>query len=562
MQLRIEDRAAAQAATVEKARRIVMLRTSWDTQEKLREWSKQMGFDLAWSYSGWPQSSWDFDFHVTVVASSNEVRIPDGARMIDPLTIDVAGYAVLGVDRSIPTLKLEANKTLSAIREFFISTYGVKPTFEDFKPHVSLSYKWDGEPPVEEFSPLPPFPLVFDVLMVSTLDEPAKTKDAVTSRKVMALSDKATISGTRKTADGYLVTEARVARGGNIQDYYGSEIGHADASRVFKVYRPENEIFKRDALASFAHKPVTMGHPANGVSPETWRKDAVGSIGSEVVRDGEFVRVPMVIMDAQAIADIESGVREISMGYDCELVMEAGTTKDGRAYDAYQRGHRMNHAAIVEVGRAGPQCRIGDQSRTPHQQQKDTPAMKTVTIDGKATEVTDEVAAHIAKLTADADTAKKVATDSVDVLDQAKTLLADLKSQKADADKAVADAKAEAKAAKDAVNADAIHAAAAELATVIDSAKVIAPDLDVKGKTVAAIKKDAVAKKLGDERVKDKSEDAIGAMFDLLSVAAADADPVARAIQSAVKTGDAGDKAFNDYRAGLSTAWQTPVAKN
>ena len=77
------------------------------------------------------------------------------------------------------------------------------------------------------------------------------------------------------------------------------------------------------------------------------------------------------------------------------------------------------------------------------------------------------------------------------------------------------------------------------------------------------IKKDAVAKKLGDEKVKDKSDDAIGAMFDLLSVAAADADPVARAIQTAVsKTADAGDKAFNDYRASLSTAWQTPVAKN
>ena len=551
--MQFADRAAFQAATVEKARRIVMLRASWETQEKLREWAKTEGFDLGWSYSGWPQSSWDFDFHVTVVASSNEVRVPDGVRSIDPLTLVVSGYDVLGVDRRIPVLKLDANKTLSAIREFFVATHGMQPTFADFKPHVSLSYKWGGEPPVYGLAPaLPAFPLVFDMLMVSTIDdEPSKTKDAATSRKVMALSDKATIGGTRKTADGYLVTEARVARGGNIQDYYGSEIGHADASRVFKVYRPENEIFKRDALASFAHKPVTMGHPANGVSPETWRKDAVGSIGSEVVRDGEFVRVPMVIMDAQAIVDIESGVREISMGYDCELVMETGTTKDGRAYDAYQRGHRMNHAAIVEVGRAGPQCRIGDQSRTP-KQQKDTPAMKTVTHDGKSYEVADDVAAVITKLQADV----KGTLDAVNpVLDKANDLVKSLKADKATSDEALAAKDAEIASLKKVVpTADQLHAMAAELSVVVDAAKRIAPDLDVKGKTADAIKLAAVTHVVGDEAVKGKSADYIAATFDHL-MNANDADPVAKALASNI-TGDASAKAYKAYDDHLANAWK------
>lgn len=554
--MQFADRAAVQAATVEKARRIVMLRASWETQEKLREWAKAEGFDLGWSYSGWPQSSWDFDFHVTVVASSNEVRVPDGVRSIDPLTLTVSGYDVLGVDRRIPVLKLDANKTLSAIREFFVATYGVQPTFADFRPHVSLSYKWDGDPRIDGLAPaLPPFPLVFDMLMVSTIDdEPSKTKDAATFRKVMALSDKAIIGGTRKTADGYLVTEARVARGGNIQDYYGSEIGHADTSRVFKVYRPENEIFKRDALASFAHKPVTMGHPANGVSPETWRKDAVGSIGSEVVRDGEFVRVPMVIMDAQAIADIESGVREISMGYDCELVMEAGTTKDGRAYDAYQRGHRMNHAAIVEVGRAGPQCRIGDQSRTP-KQQKDTPAMKTVTHDGKSYEVADDVAAVITKLQADAKGTLDTLKDGLAVFDDAKAMLADMKAKQEANDKALADAKAEAEAAKKAVpTADQLHAMAAELSVVVDAAKRIAPDLDVKGKTADAIKFAAVTHVVGDDAVKGKSADYIAATFDHL-MNTNDADPVAKALASNI-TGDASAKAYKAYDDHLANAWK------
>lgn len=551
--MQFADRVAPEAATVEKSRRIVMLRASWDTQDKLREWAKAEGFDLAWSYSGWPQSSWDFDFHITVVASSNEVRIPDGVRMIDPLTLDPVGYDVLGVDRRIPVLTIGPNKTVSAIREFFVATHGMKPTFEDFKPHISLSYKWDGDPAVETLAPaMPPFPLIFDSLMVSTFDEPVKTKDAVTSRKVMALSDNATISGTRKTADGYLVTEARVARGGNIQDYFGYEIGHSDASKVFKVYRHENEIFKRDTLASFAHKPVTMGHPDNGVSPETWRKDAVGSIGSEVVRDGEFVRVPMVIMDAKAISDIESGVREISMGYDCELVMEAGTTSDGRAYDAFQRGHRMNHAAIVEVGRAGPQCRIGDQSRTP-KQQKDTPAMKTVTIDGKAFEVADEVAAALSKAQADV----KGTLDAVTpVLDKANDLVRTLSADKAAADKALADKDAEIATLKKSIpSADAIHAMAAELATVVDAAKRIAPELDVTGKTADAIKLAAVTHVVGDDAVKGKSADYIAATFDHLSVTN-DADPVAKALASNKGTMDAVAKAYKTYDDNLANAWK------
>jgi hypothetical protein len=554
------DRVADLATATDADYRIVMLRASWETQDKLREWAKQYGFDLSWSYNGWPQSSFDFDFHITLVASSNKVKIPDGVRFIDPLTVTPAGFGILGVDQKVPVLKIEPDDKLKAMRDFFIQAYGVKPTFDGFIPHISLSYKWDGQPAIEEGQPeFPDFPLVFDLLMVSTMDPPSKTEDAKTSRKILSYADKAApIPSTRRTADGYLVTEARVARGGNIQEYYGHEIGEGEPNQLFKVWRPEDEIFRRESLATFAHKPVTLSHPDIGVSPENFKDEAVGHLGSEVIRDGEFVRVPLVVMDADAIKAIENGTREISMGYDCELVVQAGTTPDGRAYDAYQKNIRVNHCAIVEAGRAGPACRIGDQARTPrartHKPQKDTiPMTKTVTIDGKAFEVTDEVAAAIAKVDATLTTALSTMDTQKTAIDALKADKAKLEADLADANKKVADAPKP-------LTADEIHALATELATTMDKAKKVAPDLDPKGKTADAIRKEAVSKKLGDAAVKGKDQAYFNAMFDVLAMS--DDDPVAKALKAGPKTvGDEGDKAFNDYVAGLSKAWQTPVAK-
>ena len=46
---------------------------------------------------------------------------------------------------------------------------------------------------------------------------------------------------------------------------------------------------------------------------------AVGQTGSEIVRDGEFVRVPLVLMDAAAINAYESGYHIGVTGVDTDL---------------------------------------------------------------------------------------------------------------------------------------------------------------------------------------------------------------------------------------------------
>ena len=75
---------------------------------------------------------------------------------------------------------------------------------------------------------------------------------------------------------------AKVARTG-IQLYRGAEVDRPDLD-VVRVMRPEEEVFNKDSLASFVGKPMTNEHPAKPVSAESWKTDAIGSIGESVLR--------------------------------------------------------------------------------------------------------------------------------------------------------------------------------------------------------------------------------------------------------------------------------------
>lgn len=97
------------------------------------------------------------------------------------------------------------------------------------------------------------------------------------------LHDAVEISGTRRTADGYLVADARVARTG-IQTYAGFEVdpdgslGLRDKATV-RVYRPDDEVFADAAMRSYAYRPVTNDHPSEAVTADNWRDVSVGQTG-------------------------------------------------------------------------------------------------------------------------------------------------------------------------------------------------------------------------------------------------------------------------------------------
>ena len=171
----------------------------------------------------------------------------------------------------------------------------------------------------------------------------------------MRLYDRLTIDASNRTSAGYLVVNAKVAKLDNVQTYLGSEVGKPEMATV-RVFRPRDEVSK--ARPSFAHRPVTLGHPDVPVTAENWKQLARGWTGDEVAIEGDIVRVPMLLADAEAIKAVEAGTRQLSMGYDAELDWTPGTSPSGEAYDAIQRSIRGNHVALVDAARGGPELTV------------------------------------------------------------------------------------------------------------------------------------------------------------------------------------------------------------
>ena len=183
--------------------------------------------------------------------------------------------------------------------------------------------------------------------------------------------------GMRTTASGYLVAEPRVARIG-IQLYKGHEVGRPDMDEV-RVYRPETEVFDTRAMSSLAHRPVTFNHPDTNVDPSNWREFSVGHSTGDVARDGDFIRVPLALMDQAAIDAAKSGHSQLSVGYGAKLVWGQGETSDGQLYDAMQTDIRANHIALVRTARGGDKLRMGDNS---HEKRRSPMTDRTINLDG------------------------------------------------------------------------------------------------------------------------------------------------------------------------------------
>jgi len=131
---------------------------------------------------------------------------------------------------------------------------------------------------------------------------------------------------------------------------------NADGSLRRELRLPQH-VFDSRALASFHMVPLTNDHPDEALTADNTAQYQRGSIGNDVRRDGDFVRVSGLVTDAALVAAIMAGKTELSCGYDCELVPTAGEW-NGIKYDAVQTNIRGNHIAVVDRGRAGPSARI------------------------------------------------------------------------------------------------------------------------------------------------------------------------------------------------------------
>lgn len=374
------------------------------------------------------------------------------------------------------------------------------------------------------------------------------------------LADKLTLDAPRRTSDGYMAVRARAARVGHYS-YTGREVdpdnahGLRDAASV-NVLREEGEVFADRAVRSFLMKPITDDHPAEAVTAANWRDHARGTVAG-AMRDGDHLAFDLVLMDAATIAKVEAGKAELSNGYSAQLAFGDFTAPDGTKCPVRQTHIVGNHVAVVDRGRAGPSCRIGDAApcdALPRTILNDRePPMKTMLIDGLTIDV------------ANADTAEATIKTLIAARDGANAKVAGLETQVATltTDKATLTAeKATLEAqVKDAASPAKLRDAAKSYALTADKAKALGVAV-TDAMDEPAIVKAVVDAKLG-ATAAGWTDAQYAASFAALTAGVKPAPAGVQPLGSPVVIGDARTEYENDrtkQRRALSDAWRAPFS--
>lgn len=327
--------------------------------------------------------------------------------------------------------------------------------------------------------------------------------------------------------NGFLVDTPVVARLG-VQVYY------MDDGRTVREFRPAEEVFKDESLASYQGKPMTLDHVF--VNSENAKEVVVGSVTGKAEPLGSSVVAPIVVYDNTAIQEAMAGnAKELSVGYSAildetpgwgdpitgEYVLKSDGDQfdvpDGwQEFDAIQRDIKVNHLAMVYRGRAGiAKLNMDGEQENPYTtdvdiNKEDKQEMIKIKLDGaREFEVAPEIASHIEALNAKADTA----------IAERDALKAKVDAMPAEIEAAVAKAKADA---------DALAA----LVAVAAEAGVKADGLDAKGIKVAYVKE------VSGLDVSGKSDAYIDAAFDI----AKESDKMAE-VRKATTASDKSDSA-------------------
>uniref|UniRef100_C6BBT1 Putative bacteriophage protein n=1 Tax=Ralstonia pickettii (strain 12D) TaxID=428406 RepID=C6BBT1_RALP1 len=160
------------------------------------------------------------------------------------------------------------------------------------------------------------------------------------------------------TPEGFLLCEeVPVARTGEMIYGPGEVPVEPGPDGLIRISRTPEEVFRDETLASCVGKPVTLDHPDDFVGPTNFA--ALGKGAMLNVRRGSGIEddlmiADLLVTDAEAIKAIQDdGIEEVSLGYEADYEQ----VSPGRGV---QRNIVVNHVALVERGRCGPRCAIGD----------------------------------------------------------------------------------------------------------------------------------------------------------------------------------------------------------
>lgn len=163
--------------------------------------------------------------------------------------------------------------------------------------------------------------------------------------------------------NGYWYIENNPISRTGVFPYLGKQISdELEPDKVYQVYRPADELFSPEAMASFELMPLVDEHTMLGKDyMPAEQKGIDGVLGEKIGRSGDMLTADIKIYSESLKDEIRNGKKELSMGYFCDYDLTPGTYK-GQHYDAVQRNLRGNHIALVDKGRMGREVRVMDKA--------------------------------------------------------------------------------------------------------------------------------------------------------------------------------------------------------
>lgn len=310
------------------------------------------------------------------------------------------------------------------------------------------------------------------------------------------------------TPQGFLsCAGAKLSKAPQVRQYYAGEFEGIEGytpDQTINVYTSPDELFKPSVIKSLQGADVADYHPAgNEMNASTWRQHVIGTV-SNVRQEGDYLVADLLIKDSRVIDEIQKNQRlELSLGYAAELVMESGAAPDGTPYQAKFINFVGDHVALVEYGRCGGSCRIGDHN--PNHPQPKEQKMARLVVDGLPFDIAGDNPALEAALQNQAKKLADYQAAKIKVGDK-EFGLAELPAVQAVVDQIIADkASLTSKVAdleQNQVTPQKLEQMAADRAAVISDAKKLNPNIKTDGCTCEQIKRDVVTAKAGDGLVK------------------------------------------------------------
>lgn len=338
--------------------------------------------------------------------------------------------------------------------------------------------------------------------------------------------DKALIQDFKETDEGYLtITACPITRPG-VFPYRRSDGGTSMEAKL-----PE-ELFSSVTVASANAKPMTDDHPNEPVNISNYNKYAKGMTHNDAAVKDNKLAISFTFTDLETIKKIQDGKKELSIGFQADVKAETGTY-DGMHYDSVQRNMIINHIALVDEGRAGPEVAIRGDSVAFMIDSKDKKVggktMPVLKIDNKDYEVDPVIKANYDAMTAKLDAAEQKASNVETIEGQRDALQAQ-----------VDNLTTELTAAKEKeITGDALDKMIQGRVDLVTKATSFLGDsFDFSGKSDREVKEAVITKANKDFKGDGKSDDYINAYFDSMSALAKDKGFTAGAVFTDAKDKD------------------------